>query len=141
MQHLSLALVCPPCMALLLYGTRVPFYTHEQILAAIHQVESGGRTENVAAGDGGRSIGPLQISKAYWKDSGGEGHYEDCLRLDYARQVVAAYMRRWAPVAWAHHDAEVIARVHNGGPRGMSKQATLPYWEKVRKELEALARQ
>ncbi len=136
MLHLSTALVCPPLCALLLYAGRTPFYTHEQILQAIHMVESSGRTGNVPAGDSGRSIGPLQISRAYWKDSEVEGHYEDCLHLGHAKRVVAAYMRRRAPVAWAHHDAEAIARVHNGGPRGMTKQATHRYWLRVKRVLE-----
>ena len=136
MQHLNTALACPPICALLLYAGRTPFYTHEQILEAIHVVESSGRTKSVPAGDSGKSIGPLQISRAYWQDSGVEGHYEDCLHLGYARQVVAAYMRRWVPGAWAHHDAEVIARVHNGGPRGMTKQATVRYWLRVKGVLE-----
>jgi len=140
MRHLGVALAVPPLFAWLLYAGRTPFYTHEQILAAIHMVESAGRIAGVPAGDGGRSIGPLQISRAYWQDSGVEGHYEDCLCLDYATQVVAAYMRRWAPLAWEHHDAEVIARVHNGGPRGMAKQATLPYWLRVKGVLESAAR-
>lgn len=136
MQHLGKALAAPPLCALLLYAGRTPFYTHEQILWAIHVVETSGQTERVPMGDRGRSIGPLQISRAYWQDSGVEGHYQDCLRLEYARQVVAAYMRRWVPLAWARHDPEVIARVHNGGPRGMSKRATGGYWLRVKKVLE-----
>ncbi|MHC4514258.1 MAG: lysozyme family protein [Planctomycetota bacterium] len=136
MQRLGLALVCPPLCALVLYAGRTPFYTHAQILHAIHMVESGGRTEKVPTGDGGKSIGPLQISRAYWKDSGVPGRYEDCVHLGYSKRVVAAFMQRWQPAAWARHDAEVIARLHNGGPRGMRKQATIRYWEKVRKVLE-----
>lgn len=31
---------------------------------------------------------------------------------------------------------EVLARIHNGGPDGMSKATTLPYWHKVEKELK-----
>jgi hypothetical protein len=136
MQHLGAALACPPLCALLLYAGRTPFYTHEQILAAIHQVESSGRRRNVPPGDRGKSIGPLQISKAYWQDSRVPGHYEDCLHLDYAKEVVVAYMRRWVPVAWERHDAEVIARVHNGGPRGMRKRSTEGYWLRVKKVLK-----
>ncbi len=30
---------------------------------------------------------------------------------------------------------EVLARIHNGGPRGYAKKATDPYWAKVNKEL------
>lgn len=136
MQQLGAALLCPPVCALLLYAGRTPFYTHEQILDAIHQVESSGRIENVPRGDRGRSIGPLQISRAYWQDSRMPGAYEDCLDLEYARGVVAAYMQRWVGVAWERHDAEVIARVHNGGPRGMQKRATEGYWLRVKKVLE-----
>ena len=135
-KTLTTALVCPPLCALVLYAGRVPFYTHEQILHAIHMVETGGRTQNVRAGDGGRSIGPLQISRAYWRDAGMEGRYEDCLDLGYARRVVAAFMQRWRPGAWARHDAEVIARLHNGGPRGMQKQSTIRYWLRVKRVLE-----
>ena len=40
---------------------------------------------------------------------------------------------------WTRYGAvtdEQRARIWNGGPRGMSKAATLPYWAKVQKELE-----
>ena len=32
-------------------------------------------------------------------------------------------------------DYEVLSRIHNGGPNGMDKSATLPYWNKVKKYL------
>ena len=48
-------------------------------------------------------------------------------------------MQRWAKDAWHTRDAEIIARIHNGGPRGMKKQATLPYWRKVQSKLLQLA--
>ena len=34
-------------------------------------------------------------------------------------------------------DAEEIARCWNGGPRGMNKEATVYYWEKVQKEIDS----
>lgn len=43
--------------------------------------------------------------------------------------------------AWARKNLrkqityEVLARIHNGGPNGMSKDSTLAYWCKVRKYL------
>ena len=138
MTQLNLALASPVVCAVLLFCIRAPFYTHAQILRAIWLVESSGRLENVPAGDGGRSIGPLQISMNYWVDSRVEGHYQDCLHVDYARKVVAAYMQRWVGEAWLRRDAEVIARVHNGGPKGMRKQATLGYWQRVQKHLQDL---
>jgi predicted chitinase len=59
------------------------------------------------------------------------GRYEDCRDASYARAVAVAYWQRWCPDALAEVDAETLARVHNGGPRGMRKSATLAYWRKV----------
>lgn len=109
------------------------------ILDAIRQVESSGR-EHPPDGDGGLAIGPYQIHRVYWLDATSAepalgGTYEDCRRRDYAERIVAAYMRRYAPEAWARGDAEVIARIHNGGPRGHQRDATLRYWHRVRAHL------
>lgn len=41
-----------------------------------------------------------------------------------------AYWKRYGAVT-----DEQKARIWNGGPRGMSKQSTAPYWTKVRKAL------
>ncbi len=118
-------------------------FSHDQILDAIRMVESGGR-DDCPDGDGGKAIGPFQIHEIYWKDavaaqpelglSAGFG-YQDCRRREYAIQVIEAYMTRWKPDAWRLRDAEVIARVHNGGPRGDEKRATDRYWEKVEAQL------
>ena len=45
-------------------------------------------------------------------------------------------MRRHAADAWRSRDAQTIARVHNGGPTGPAKAATLTYWKRVREALE-----
>jgi hypothetical protein len=107
----------------------------EELFDALWQVESS-RREGVIWGDGGASLGPLQISRAYWQDatefdSSIGGKYEDVVRLDYSKQVVDAYWRRWAPAAYKGQDFEVLARIHNGGPRGATKQATVGYWSRV----------
>ena len=60
-----------------------------------------------------------------------------------AERVVRAYMSRYASGALRRlelgqgslKDVEMIARIHNGGPRGHRKQATLGYWGKVRRAL------
>jgi hypothetical protein len=111
----------------------------EQVLAAIRFVESSDRLDP-PDGDGGKAIGPFQIHEVYWRDALRAepelgGHYQDCRRLAYARAVVAAYMRHHAARAWHDGDAEVIARIHNGGPGGASKAATLGYWRRVRARL------
>ena len=111
------------------------------VLDAIRFVESSGRA-NPPDGDGGRAIGPYQIWKIYWTDAVkqepklGHGTYQDCRRLDYAERVITAYMQRYAPDAWERVEAETIARIHNGGPKGYQKAATLPYWRKVEAALQ-----
>jgi hypothetical protein len=116
---------------------------HRRILDAIRMVESGGR-DDCADGDGGLAIGPFQIHEVYWRDAvaydpslgpAAGRSYQDCRRRDYAERIVRAYMRRWAPRAWARVDAETIARTHNGGPEGAAKQATLGYWRRVQRRL------
>jgi len=97
---------------------------------ALHQVETGGR-DGAIVGDNGHSIGPLQISRAYFTDSRVGGAYEQVVDLPFARRVVSAYLQRYAPKAWAEGDVETLARIHNGGPRGDRKQATINYGKKV----------
>lgn len=109
----------------------------EDILDAIRVTESGGHEHHGrdATGDGGRAIGPFQIHKSHWQDSRMKGRFEDCRDLYYARCVVIAYWQRWCPEALERRDAEVLARVHNGGPKGASKAATLKYWARVQRAL------
>jgi hypothetical protein len=46
-----------------------------------------------------------------------------------------SYFARYAPTALAKKDWETLARIHNGGPKGHTKKATLGYWSKVQKEM------
>ena len=110
------------------------------ILDAIRQVETGGCADPVnAVGDGGKAIGPYQIHRVYWQDAvehdpslvaNGET-YANVRNQAYAERVVMAYWSRYAP-SW---DAQTLARIHNGGPKGHVRKATLGYWAKVQKEL------
>ena len=97
---------------------------------ALHVVETSGRT-GPTIGDQGRALGPLQIHRAYHADARIGGDYARCADLDYSRRVVTAYLQRYAPQAWAAGDVTTLARVHNGGPRGASKPATVAYGAKV----------
>jgi hypothetical protein len=45
--------------------------------------------------------------------------------------VATAYYKRYAPQAWERGDVVVLARIHQGGPRGHQKAATLAYSRKV----------
>ena len=106
----------------------------ESFWRALHQVETSGR-HGAVLGDNGKSLGPLQISRAYHADSRVAGSYEQVTDLAYARRVATAYFKRYAPAAWEAGDVETLARIHNGGASGHKKAATLPYAEKVRRAM------
>jgi len=104
----------------------------ESFWRALHVVETSGRHGPIL-GDNGRSLGPLQISRAYFTDSRVGGTYEQVVDLGFARKVVSAYLQRYAPQAWAAGDVVTLARVHNGGPAGARKAATVNYGAKVQR--------
>jgi hypothetical protein len=108
----------------------------ESFWRALHQVESSGRTSGLILGDNGRSRGPLQISRAYHKDSRVPGAYERVDDLAYSRRVATAYFKRYAPQAYLHGDVETLARIHNGGPHGALNPKTKAYWYKVRRAMQ-----
>lgn len=120
-------------------GPRRSDWSIREILDAIRMVESGDRSDP-PDGDGGLAIGPYQIHRVYWKDAlvadptiG--GRYDDCRSRAYAERIIAAFMQQYAAEAWKTANAEVIARTHNGGPTGATKQATVRYWNRVRSKL------
>lgn len=103
----------------------------DRILHAIHQVETSGRLGPIV-GDGGAALGPLQIHRGYHSDSRVKGPYSNCSSLSYSRTVVRAYMGRYATkrrLGRAPTPVD-IARMHNGGPNGYKKKATLGYAKK-----------
>jgi hypothetical protein len=106
----------------------------ESFWRALHLVETSGR-QGPILGDNGRSLGPLQISRAYFTDSRVAGTYEQVVDLPFARRVVSAYLQRYAPKAWAAGDVYTLARIHNGGVRGDRKQSTINYGQKVRRAM------
>ena len=109
-------------------------------LDVIELLESGG--VDWRAAPGGEYVGPYQISEAYLEDARNADPdlagmpLSACSSPELSRRVVAAYMRRWVPEAWASGDQEAILRTHFGGPRGAEKETTLPYWERGRNLLE-----
>lgn len=100
----------------------------ESFWRALHLVESGGAEGSLRRGG---QRGPLQISKAYWQDSGAKGSWSDVDKLKSARTVAEAYMKRWARKAWDDGDVVTLARIHHGGPRGHKKPHTLAYARRV----------
>lgn len=116
--------------AIILVLLIVPSMSHASeatCLQAIMQVESGGKD---VVGDAGAAIGPYQIHYIYWKDSGVKGKYNQCHGKAYSEAVIKAYWKKYK----CHSDEE-RCRVHNGGPNGMSKSATLGYWKKCKRYL------
>jgi len=102
----------------------------ESFWRALHHVETSGRLGPIK-GDNGAALGPLQIHRVYFQDSGVKGSYSQVAELAFARRVATAYLKRYAPKAWERGDVVTLARVHNGGPSGHRKAATLAYARKV----------
>jgi hypothetical protein len=112
----------------------------EDFVGAIHQVETTGRTGTIY-GDGRRSMGPLQISRAAWSDAvkhdpSIRGTYADCKNLTYSVKIMKAYLMRHDPAAFNRGDWETCARLWNSGPTWYAKmRLTNRYWAQVRGHL------
>lgn len=114
-----------------------------KLILAIIAVETGGHPDPAnAIGDGGDAFGILQIHSAYVQDAAeyakADWTHEDAFDPETAVKIFQAYMERYCgdsrrPEGMSRE--EFTARTHNGGPRGAYKDATLPYWEKVRRHL------
>lgn len=87
----------------------------EMLFAAILAIEGWRGVGTVgAAGE----IGPYQITRAYWQDSGVPGKHADCEDKAYSERVMTAYWRRYCPEALRTRDLAVLASVHHWGPKG-----------------------
>lgn len=105
-----------------------------RILDAIQTVETGGESDpDNAIGDAGRALGAYQIHRSYWIDATERDPalralgYQSVRDRATAERVVLAYLTRYAP-DW---NLATVARIHNGGPRGHRKSATVPYARRV----------
>lgn len=128
-------------LALILLALVAHAEPKDSFFTALHTVESS-LNSTPQDGDNGKAIGPFQIWRAYWQDAVAfdpslKGKYSDCHNYDYAKRVVRAYLQRYSATAWQQNDFQTLARVHNGGPKGASKQATLGYWNKVQNVLKS----
>ena len=108
--------------------------TISNLISALIIVESSGN--DLAIGDGGRAIGPLQIHKAVVLDvnkfTGSHYRHQDMTNRAQARAVCEAYLRHYGKGA----TTEQLARRWNGGPKGDTKTSTEAYWAKVKKHLK-----
>jgi len=109
--------------------------TLSNLITALIAVESSGN--DLAIGDQGRAVGPLQIHRAVVQDvnriTGGHYRWEAMTNRVQARAVCEAYLTHYGK----GKSTEDQARIWNAGPQGhKKKQATQAYWNKVRKHLK-----
>jgi hypothetical protein len=112
-----------------------------KLILALIAVESGG--DLAAVGDNGKALGCLQLHAIYVEDVNRiyktSYKHEDAYDMNKATDIAVKYLMHYGKVYEnkTGHEAtyEVLARIHNGGPNGWKKKATLKYWQKVKKEL------
>ena len=100
-------------------------------------VESS-RKEGLIWGDQGRSLGPLQVSKACHHDAlefdpSIGGTYLDCQHLDYSIKIMRAYLARYCTERRLGRKPTNFdrARIWVGGPRGPWRESSIPYAKKI----------
>ena len=108
--------------------------TISNLISALIIVESSGN--DLAIGDNGRAIGPLQIHRGVVLDvnriTGSNYQWQQMTNRVQARAVCEAYLKHYGRGA----TTEQLARRWNGGPTGDRKSATEAYWAKVKKEIK-----
>ncbi len=113
----------------------------EDVLEAIAIVESNANDR--AVGDGGKAFGRFQIWAAYVKDvnriAGTSFSHSDAYNPEKAAYMVSIYLTHYGRVyerkTGNRPSSEVLCRIHNGGPNGWRKPATVWYWLKCKKVL------
>lgn len=136
MKRLSLTLTAAWMLLHMVAGTThaAPEERMELLLDAIATVESN--SDPNAVGDKGRAIGMYQIHPRYWQDGtrilGVDWQHSEARDPEKARQVVRAYLHHYG----RGKDVFDMARIHNGGPRGHKKKATLTYARRIEAILE-----
>jgi hypothetical protein len=107
------------------------------IIAALIAIESSGN--DLAIGDGGKAIGPLQIHREVVQDvnriTGKRYDWQRMTNRLEASQVCSAYLTHYATEKRLGRQPrpEDMARIWNGGPNGFKKKATDGYAKKFHK--------
>ena len=115
--------------------TRVCTVTTDQLMDAIAMVESN---------RGATSANVYQLKPIYVEDVNritGQGltHGQAVADDAVARACIEAYWEyygaRYYRITLTRPNAEVLARIHNGGPDGWRKPSTRAYWNRVKSAL------
>ena len=85
-------------------------------------------------------MGPMQIHREYFHDAAQfdkslGNDYSKVIDLSFAKKVVSAYLRRYAPNSVANNDFKTMAMIHNAGPKGYKNPNAIEYWNKIRNHL------
>jgi hypothetical protein len=109
--------------------------TISNLISALIIVESSGN--DLAIGDNGRALGPLQIHRGVVQDvnriTGSNYRWQSMTNRVQARAVCEAYLKHYGK----GKTTEEQARIWNAGPQGHKKKtATQAYWNKVEKHLK-----
>jgi hypothetical protein len=118
------------------------FTPSNNLINAMIQVESEGN--GLAIGDKGKAYGCLQLWNTYIQDVNRiyktSYRHKDAFNRKTAIEITKKYLEFYGKEYYKQTGkkptAEVFARIHNGGPSGYKKTATLDYWKKVKKELK-----
>ncbi len=106
------------------------------LLSVLATVESGNNTH--AWNQAEDAVGILQIRQPVIDDVNkyclqdyqlGDAYYRN-----YSKAIASHYLRLWCAAA-NQYSFEDAARIWNGGPDGWWELSTLPYWEKVKREM------
>lgn len=109
------------------------------LITALIAVESGGN--DMAIGDGGKALGPLQIHRAVVLDvnriTGSHYRHQDMTNRAQARAVCEAYLRHYVTEKRINRNPTVadFAKVWNSGPNGFKKTVSDNYVRKFEAEL------
>ena len=109
------------------------------LITALIIVESGGN--DLAIGDGGRALGPLQIHRAVVVDvnriTGSSYRWQEMTNRAQARAVCEAYLRHYVTEKRINRNPTVadFAKVWNSGPNGFKKTVSDNYVRKFEAEL------
>ena len=110
---------------------------------AIRQIESSG--DDRAVGDGGKSRGPYQIQRAYWReavvgtDAAGWRYDTHVWDRDRAEYVVWLHWEKVCPAALWAWNVELLVRCHRL-PGNPWRQDNARYWRKVQDAMKRVPR-